>query len=189
MTQESDIIILLYNGYSNKMKVYFDVFSNDEMISDSYPFTLEYNDAIMIVPSRMIVKGGENVDIGRGNEFGGGDEDEALDPNVERVNEIVNGFSLQETSFTKKEFVQLIKAYLQKLRKHITENNPERVQGFMEGASAFVKWAVSTFDEFKFYTGSNYDITAMIVLSYYKIPEDEAPHFLFMKDGLREEKY
>ena len=171
------------------MKVYFDVFSNDEMMSDSYLMTLEYNDAIMVVPSRTIVKGGENVDIGRGNEFGGGDEDEAVDPNVERVNEIVNGFSLQETSFTKKEYVQIMKAYLQKLRKHIDANNPERVQGFMEGASVFVKWVVSIFDEFKFYTGANYDNTAMIVLSYYKNPEDEAPCFLFMRDGLREEKY
>ena len=171
------------------MKVYFDVFSNDELISDSYPATLEYNNVIMVVPSRMIVKGNENIDIGRGNEFGGGGEDEAVDASVERVNEIIHCSGLQETSFTKKEYVTMLKAYMQRLRKHLDAVNPERVHGFMEGASAFGKWVVGHFEEFKFYTGANYDQSAMIVLSYYKVAEDEAPHFLFIKDGLREEKY
>ena len=71
------------------MRVYFDLFSNDELISDSYVLNLEYNDVIMSVPSRMIIKGDENIDIGRGNEFGGGGEDEAVDSTAERVNEII----------------------------------------------------------------------------------------------------
>ena len=171
------------------MRVYFDLFSNDELISDSYVLNLEYNDVIMSVPSRMIIKGDENIDIGRGNEFGGGGEDEAVDSTAERVNEIIQGFSLQETSFTKKDYVTITKAYLQRLKKHLEANNSARTAGFMEGASAFVKWVVANFDEFKFYSGPSYDQSAMIVLSYYKIPEDEAPHFLFFKDGLRDEKY
>lgn len=171
------------------MKVYFDVFSGDELISDSYPITLEYNDVIMVVPSRMIAKGGDDVDIGRGNEFGGGGEDEGVDNTVERVNEIISGFSLQETSFTKKEYVAVAKAYMQKLKKFLTEQESPRINDFMQGATTFVKWVVANFDEFKFYTGANYDQSAMIVLSYYKNPEDDAPHFLFIKDGLREEKY
>lgn len=172
-----------------KMKVYFDIFSNDELLSDSYLMTFEHNDVITVVPSRMIVKGEENIDIGRGNEFGGGGEDEAVDSNVERVNEIVTAFSLQETSFTKKDYVALVKAYLQKLRKLLDEQNPERTPQFMAGAGTFVKWVVANFDEFKFYTGGSYDSSAMIILSYYKNPEDEAPNFLFFKDGLREEKF
>lgn len=171
------------------MKVYFDVFSNDELISDSYPTSLEHGDVIMEVQSRMVVKGSDDVDIGRGNEFGGGGEDEAVDTVSERVNDIVDSFSLQETSFTKKEYVTILKAYMQKLKKHLEAQGSDRVNPFMQGATAFAKWVVANFDEFKFYTGSSYDQEAMIVLSYYKNPADEAPKFLFIKDGLREEKY
>lgn len=171
------------------MRVYFDVFSNDELISDSYPTVLLHGDVIMEVQSRVVVKGSEDIDIGRGNEFGGGGEDEAVDVNAERVNDIVDSFSLQETSFTKKEYVAVLKAYMQKLKKHLDAQGSDRVNPFMEGATAFAKWVVANFDEFKFYSGPGYDQSAMIVLSYYKNPADEAPVFLFIKDGLREEKY
>lgn len=171
------------------MKVYFDVFSNDELISDSYPAATLYNEVVMEVTSRMLVKGNEEVDIGRGNEFGGGGEDEVVDNTVERINDIVTSFSLQETSFTKKEYVTVIKAYMQKLKKHLAEKESDRVDIFMKGATEFVKWVVANFDEFKFYSGPSYDQSAMIVLSYYKEEANEAPHFLFIKDGLREEKF
>jgi Translationally controlled tumour protein len=171
------------------MRVFFDVFSGDELLSDSYRMTQEYNDVVIVVPSRLVVKGEENIDIGRGNEFGGGGEDEAVDNNIERVNEIIQGFNLQETHFTKKDYVAVTKAYMQKLRKFLNESNPDRVAGFIEGASLFIKWVVENFGEFKFYTGPSYDQSAMIVLSYYKVAEDEAPHFLYIKDGLRDEKY
>lgn len=171
------------------MKVYFDVFSNDELISDSYRTELKYGEVIMEVESRMVVKGADDVDIGRGNEFGGGGEDEVVDVNAVRVNDIVDSFSLQETSFTKKEYVTVLKAYMQKLKKHLEAQGSERVTPFMEGATLFAKWVVANFDEFKFYTGSGYDQSAMIILSYYKEPTNDAPHFLFIKDGLREEKY
>jgi hypothetical protein len=169
------------------MKVYFDVLSNDELISDSYPTVLLYDDVVMEVASRMVVKGNEDVDIGRGNEFGGGGEDEAVDNTSQRVNDIVSSFSLQETSFTKKEYVAVIKAYMQKLGKHLAGS--ERVEIFKKGATEFVKWVVANFNEFKFYSGPSYDQSAMIVLSYYKQESNEAPHFLFIRDGLREEKY
>ena len=171
------------------MKVYFDVFSNDELISDSYPTVLQNSDVVMEVASRMVAKGNEEIDIGRGNEFGGGGEDEAVDNTVERVNDVVTSFSLQETSFTKKEYVTVIKGYMQKLKKHLAENGSDRVDIFMKGATEFVKWVVANFDEFKFYSGPSYDQSAMIVLSYYKQEENEAPHFLFIRDGLREEKF
>lgn len=58
------------------MKVWIDVFSGDEMVSDSYKMTTLYNDACLEVQAKYITKGNEKVDVGAGNAFGGGDDDE-----------------------------------------------------------------------------------------------------------------
>ncbi|CAG9329875.1 unnamed protein product [Blepharisma stoltei] len=171
------------------MKVYFDVFSNDEVLSDSYPITVEHEDVVLEVASRVIVKGNEQFDIGRGNEFGGGAEEEAVEDTAERVNEIIAAFNLQEVPFTKKEYTVYIRGYMQRLKKHLEESNPDRVATFMAGASAFVKRVLANFNEFKFYVGSSYDQTAGVILSYFKEESNEAPHFLYIRDGLREEKF
>ncbi len=38
------------------MKVWFDILSGDEMVSDSYPFTTTFEDACLEVKSRLISK-------------------------------------------------------------------------------------------------------------------------------------
>jgi hypothetical protein len=38
------------------MKVWKDIISGDEMVSDSYPHTLTYEDAILEVKSRLVSK-------------------------------------------------------------------------------------------------------------------------------------
>jgi hypothetical protein len=50
-----------------------------------------------------------------------------------------------------------------------------------------VKWILSTFDEFSFYTPESYDNENIIILSYYK-PDALAPTFIYFMDGLRGEK-
>lgn len=47
------------------MRVYKDVLSGDEMISDSYPFEMIHEDAVMKVQSRLISKN-KNDDFGIG---------------------------------------------------------------------------------------------------------------------------
>lgn len=55
------------------MKLYSDIFSGTEVISDSYPSTEIFDGVAIEVKSRMVVKGEDNVDIGCGNAFGGGE--------------------------------------------------------------------------------------------------------------------
>jgi len=45
------------------MKVYKDIVTGDEMVSDSYPQKLEYEDAILVVKSRLVTKGAEDFGI------------------------------------------------------------------------------------------------------------------------------
>lgn len=48
------------------MKVFKDVFTNDEVLSENFPFTLDYSDVIMKVKSSLKSKeSAGNVDIGK----------------------------------------------------------------------------------------------------------------------------
>lgn len=48
------------------MKVFQDVFTNDEIMSDVFNFTLDYDDVIMKVQSRLTTKDNcANVDVGK----------------------------------------------------------------------------------------------------------------------------
>jgi len=65
------------------MKIFSDIFSNEEIVSDSYTIKGEmcFNDAGCKVKSKKIVVGEDNVDIGCGNAFGGEGEEEKDDGN------------------------------------------------------------------------------------------------------------
>ena len=173
------------------MKVFLDVFNGDELLSDGYAAESTFSDVCLEVRSQWVSKGSENVDIGRGNQFGGGDEEEKVDDTTERVLDIADVFHLNQIQpkFTKKEFGTYIKAYMQRLKKHIEENDATRVRPFMEGASAFVKAVLGRFEDYEFWSGVSYDQEALIVLSYYKAESDLTPTFVYFKDGLREVKY
>ena len=52
-----------------------------------------------------------------------------------------------ETGFSKKDFGVYIKAYMQRVKKYLEENNPDRVEKFMAGAQALVKKFLGMFDD------------------------------------------
>lgn len=81
------------------MKLFMDIFSDEEIISDSYPHTEpeEFHGVIWKIKSRWITKGGdENIDIGCGNAFGGGGEEEqAGGEELEKALDIVDSFGYE----------------------------------------------------------------------------------------------
>jgi hypothetical protein len=42
------------------MKVWKDLFSGDEMVSDSYPHSLDFEDVALVVKSRLLTKKGND---------------------------------------------------------------------------------------------------------------------------------
>ena len=125
--------------------------------------------------------------LGRGNDFGGKDEDdEGVVDTTEKVNDIIENFRYQETVFTKSDYTTYIKSYMKKLKTHLQEKNPERVDGFMKSAKEMVSWILKEFDEFQFFMGESNEMeNAMIILAYYKQGEDLAPHFVYFADGVK----
>ena len=164
-----------------------DVFSGDEIISDSFKLEEVFDGVGIEVQSKYITKGGENIDIGCGNAFGGNEDDNDGGDATEKVLDVMDVFQYQESPFTKKDYQNYIKTYMKKVKDFLQEKKPERVQPFMAGATEMVKFVLKNFDEFTFYTPQSYDCENIMILSYYK-GEEETPRFLYFADGLREVK-
>lgn len=165
------------------MKVWIDVFSGDEMVSDSYKSTMIFNDACLEVQAKYITKGATKVDIG------GDDQNEGEDEGGETVINVVDAHQLQETELGKKDFMTMVKAYLKRVVAHLKEKGKDdRVAEFQKGATEMIKFIVGKFDEMQIFTGQSYDTEAGLAFSYTKDGETE-PVFLFFADGMREEKF
>ena len=103
------------------------------------------------------------------------------------MNEVVNAFRLNETPYSKKEYVAHVKGFMKKLKDHLEEKHPDRLDTFMKGAQKFVGEVVKSFDDWQFFVGESYDTSGMVVLQ--KFAEDGMTPFLYyFKDGLTEMK-
>lgn len=180
------------------MLVYTDIFTDDEVISDSYkqcaPFDQpNLSDAAFEVESRRITKGDEDYGISANV-----DEDAAEGATGENCNDvatvidIVDKFSLQEYTMTKGDFKAYIKGYMGHLMKKLGAERPDRLAVFKDGVANLVKKVLEEWDTVELYMGTNYmeyapEHKALPIIGYYK-GEETSPRFIFMKDGLREIK-
>eukprot|EP00744_Colponema_vietnamica_P000217 GILI01000393.1.p1 GENE.GILI01000393.1~~GILI01000393.1.p1 ORF type:complete len:178 (-),score=69.84 GILI01000393.1:66-569(-) len=158
------------------MKVFTDIISGDELLSDSYDVNTIFEGAVYEVDSKLVQVGGESFDIGCGNEFGGGGEDEGVDDSVAKVINLVNAFQYTETPYSKKDYQLSIKNYMKEIKTRLDESNPEASAEFVRGAQQAIKDILSRFDDFQFFTGSSMNPDAMLIPAYYK-EGAEAPTF------------
>ena len=178
------------------MKIFKDVLTADEMLSDTFQMTSEYDDAILKVPSKNVPKDSlGNVDVGCGNAFGGGEEEEQQAPQegVEMVLDVVQNGNLKQVNMSKKEFMAYIKDYFKKLIAYMEENGKkDRVEGFKKGAQAFIKFIIPHFDDIELYTGDHGEnddgeIVGSVCISYWEDETAKGPMFYFFQDGLKSE--
>ncbi len=100
-----------------------DAFSNDEIVCDSFPMEFIFERVGCKIKAKWEVVGEVNVDIGCGNAFGGEGEEEkeekgAQDDQEKSLN-LLNAFNYQETTFTKKDWVNYIKEYMKKVKAYL----------------------------------------------------------------------
>lgn len=182
-----------------KMLVWQDIFTDDEVMSDSFKIEPVVDGdgnevtGLFQVQSSQVVKGGDNVDIGCGNAFGG-DEEEAADDSVEKVNNIIDdsvGFGYTETGFeSKSDLKTFLKSYFRKIMKHLKSNDAddEKIGQFKSDAQGIVKHLVSLYKELQFFMFRSMDSEAGMAFGYY--PEGaHHPTFLYIKWGLKEVKF
>lgn len=80
-----------------------------------------------------------------------------MDPNVEKVLDLIESFGYEETSYDKASFLGYYKVYMKKLLGHLTEKNADRVEDFKKGAKEFMEFIKANFEDLNFYTPKNYD--------------------------------
>jgi hypothetical protein len=137
------------------MIIFKDVTSDDEVMSDSFKLAPAKNDSgeeipfTMQCPSKMVIVGDGDIDIGCGDAFGGGAEDDAGDGNEEKVLDVVAAFELVEVAFTAKQYLTYAKKWMKCLRKNLRESGKfdtdgefekAKAEAFMADAQTFVKY-------------------------------------------------
>eukprot|EP00540_Astrosyne_radiata_P015248 CAMPEP_0116845492 /NCGR_PEP_ID=MMETSP0418-20121206/13297_1 /TAXON_ID=1158023 /ORGANISM="Astrosyne radiata, Strain 13vi08-1A" /LENGTH=179 /DNA_ID=CAMNT_0004476609 /DNA_START=54 /DNA_END=593 /DNA_ORIENTATION=+ len=178
------------------MIIYKCRFTGDEMLSDAFkPRPVKDDDGnevvgLIEIDSQKVNKdSGASVDIGCGNEFGGGGDD--LDDGADLVNNVIDetlGFDLHEVPMGKKDMKEYLATYCKALRQKLKDDDkvpgPE-VKAFTQSAPAFCKFLLSKYDDLQFFTSSSMDPEGSMAFAYYT---GVNPIFVFIKAGLLEEK-
>merc|ERR1719313_945110 len=164
------------------MIVWKDVFSGDEMCSDSYKSQLIYGDACLEVKAKFVTKGSDFVAVAA-------DDEAPDDEEGETVINIVDAHKLNEMTLSKKDTMAMLKAYLKKMVGWLKDNGKEdRVDGFKAGATEFIKFVMGKFDEMQIFVGESMDTEASLCFAYTKDGETD-PTFLYFNDGYTQEKF
>jgi hypothetical protein len=135
----------------------------------------------------MVTVGGEKYDIGANPSTEGG-EDETVDDSAALVNNVVNAFRLQETSFDKKAYIGHIKEYMKSIKAHLESTGSPRAQIFEKNAQTFVKKLLDNFSDYSFFQGESFCPEGMVVLMGYR-ENGTTPYMIYFKDGMKAQKY
>ena len=178
------------------MLIFRDFIKKDEFMSDIFKYELKYDDVIMKVQTHYTKKEEVgNIDIGRGDAFGKGEEDDGPggDEPAEKVIDVVYNSNLQPVHMSKKEFMAYVKEYFKKIVAFLEENGKkDRIDTFKKGATDFIKFIVPHYDEIELYTGASHndedDLEGGIVIQYWEDESASAPVLYLFNDALTEEK-
>lgn len=172
------------------MRIYKDLFTGDEMFSDSYKMKL-VDDVVYEVYGRLVTRKAGSIDIAGFNPSAE-DADEGTDEAVESGVDVVLNHRLAETfAFPdKKSYTSYLKDYMKKLVAKLEETAPDQVDIFKTNMNKVMKDILSRFKELQFFTGESMDIDGIVGLMEYRdIDGDSIPVLMFFKHGLEEEKF
>jgi hypothetical protein len=144
----------------------------------------------MYCESKNITKSSDDVDVGCGNAFGsGGEEDGGVDSSVETVNNVIDGFQYTETQLGANDFKAWIKEYMNLVVTKLREKGKpkEQIQAFKAQAPGIAKYFLKNFKEVQFYLTASFNSESMVFSIY---PEGGlTPNFYYIMAGLEAEKF
>jgi len=171
------------------MHIYVDVFSGDELFSDTYKLTLK-DDCIWEVVGKYETRTEDGIVLA-GSNASAEEADEGTDESAVSGIDVVLNHRLVETGFgSKKDFMVYLKSYMKKVIKYLEENDRAgEVDDFKKNVNGVMKDLLANFKDLQFFTGENMDPEAGIGMCEYKqVNGEERPVLMFFKHGLREEK-
>merc|ERR1711945_7368 len=171
------------------MKVYEDVFTGDEMFSDTYPMTL-VKDCLYEVTGKHISRTQDDIQL-EGANASAEEADEGTDAASESGVDVILNHRLVETGFgSKKDYTVYLKDYMKKVIAYLEENDmKDQVDGFKKNIQAVMGDLLKKFKDLQFFTGESMNPDAMILMVEYRdVDGEERPIIMGFKHGLREVK-
>nr|AGN29585.1 translationally-controlled tumor-like protein [Acartia pacifica] len=171
------------------MKIFKDVFSGDELFSDTYKIQL-IDDCLYEVYGKHVTRTEGDIQL-EGANASAEEADEGTDSSSVSGVDIILNHRLTQTGFgTKKDYMTYLKGYMAKVTKHMEENGKaDKVDAFKANINKVMKELLGKFKDLDFYCGESMDPEAMVlILDYKEVDGVEHPVILAFKDGLDEEK-
>merc|ERR1712072_186873 len=172
-----------------KMKIYEDVFTGDEMFSDTYPIKLVEN-CLWELTGKHISRTQDDIQLA-GSNASAEEADEGTDSASESGVDIILNHRLVETGFgSKKDYTVYLKDYMKKVIAYLEENDmKDQVDGFKKNIQAVMGYLLKKFKDLQFFTGESMNPDAMILMVEYRdVDGEERPIIMGFKHGLREVK-
>merc|ERR1712083_343493 len=173
------------------MKIYKDVFSGDELFSDTYPMKL-VDDCIYEVYGKHETRTEGEIQLDGANASAEGeDADGDADPNSVSGIDVVLNHRLTESGFgSKKDYTVYLKDYMKKIVTYLESNGRgDEVDTFKKNINGYMKDVLGRFKDLQFFVGESMDNDAMIMIMDYKDYQgEERPFLIAFKHGLEEEK-
>lgn len=172
------------------MRIYKDIFTGDEMFSDTYKMKL-VDEVVYEVTGKLVQRKQGDIEIAGFNPSAE-DADEGTDEAVESGVDVVLNHRLCETyAFSdKKSYTAYLKDYMKKLVAKLEEKAPDQVDVFKTNMNKVMKDILGRFKELQFFTGESMEIDGMVALMEYReINGESVPVLMFFKHGLDEEKF
>jgi len=168
------------------MIIFKDIITGDEVMSDSYDLK-EVDKVVYEVDCSMITLGA--VEVNTGANASAEEADEGVEDGAVQVNNVVNSFRLQSTSFDKKSYLTHLKGYMKKVKEALKEKGASEntIKEFETGAQAYAKKIVANFKDYDFYVGESMDPDGMVLLMNYR-EDGVTPFVTVWKHGLTEMK-
>jgi len=173
------------------MKIFKDIFTGDEMFSDTYKIKL-VDEVMYEVYGKLVQrKAGEVILDGANPSAEGADGDEGAEDGIESGVDIVLNHRLVETSFgDKKSYTVYLKDYMKKVVDRLQTSAPDQVDVFKTNINKAMKDILGRFNDLQFFTGESMDCDGMIALMEYReIDGESVPILMCFKHGLEEEKF
>jgi len=172
------------------MRIYKDIFTGDEMFSDTYKIKL-IDDVLYEVYGKLVTRKAGEIQLDGFNPSAE-EADEGTDVAVESGVDVVLNHRLMETYafHDKKSYTLYLKDFMKKLVAKLEEKNPSEVEVFKTNMNKVMKDILGRFKELQFFTGESMDIDGLVGLMEYRdIDGDSVPVLMFFKHGLEEEKF
>jgi hypothetical protein len=172
------------------MKIYKDIFTGDEMFSDSYKIKL-VDEVLYEVTGKLVQRKMGEIQIDGANpsaEEADEGTDEACESGVDIVlnHRLVESFAFGD----KKAYTQYLKEYMKKLVEKLSETAPDQVDIFKTNMNKVMKELLGRFKDLQFFTGESMDVDGMVAMCEYKdIDGVSTPIMMYFKHGLEEEKF